>query len=197
MGHYVYVKTNKTKAGEPGHWKEAKRIEAVTTYLSTGNLTETGRLTGVPLKTMEQWKTSDWWKEMEKKIRSDEEQHLDAKLTKIIDKTLEKLVDSIENGEHIYDQRTGQIKRMPAKMRDLNNAFNTILDKRQLIRKQPTKIVEQQNTATQLQNLADQFAKFVNQKVIEPEPIHYIEGDTVIQQEDGSYAIHEKREEGL
>jgi len=151
----------------------------------------------VPLKTMEQWKTSDWWKEMEKKIRSDEEQHLDAKLTKIIDKTLEKLVDSIENGEHIYDQRTGQIKRMPAKMRDLNNAFNTILDKRQLIRKQPTKIVEQQNTATQLQNLADQFAKFVNQKVIEPEPIHYIEGDTVIQQEDGSYAIHDERKEGL
>lgn len=196
-GKLIYVKMNKTRAGQAGHWKEAKRIEAVTTYLSTGNLTETGRLTGVPLKTMEQWKTSDWWKEMEKKIRSDEEQHLDAKLTKIIDKTLEKLVDSIENGEHIYDQRTGQIKRMPAKMRDLNNAFNTILDKRQLIRKQPTKIVEQQNTATQLQNLADQFAKFVNQKVIEPEPIHYIEGDTVIQQEDGSYAIHDERKEGL
>ena len=190
-GKLVYIKMNKTKAGEPGQWKETKRIEAVTTYLSTGNLTETGRLTGVPLKTMEQWKTSDWWKEMEKKIRSDEEQHLDAKLTKIIDKTLEKLVDSIENGEHIYDQRTGQIKRMPAKMRDLNNAFNTILDKRQLIRKQPTKIVEQTNTATQLQNLADQFAKFVNQKVIEPEPIHYIADDTVIQNEDGVWEVKE------
>ena len=190
-GKLVYIKMNKTKAGEPGQWKETKRIEAVTTYLSTGNLTETGRLTGVPLKTLEQWKYSDWWKEMEKKIRSDEEQHLDAKLTKIIDKTLEKLVDSIENGEHIYDQRTGQIKRMPAKMRDLNNAFNTILDKRQLIRKQPTKIVEQTNTATQLQNLADQFAKFVNQKVIEPEPIHYIADDTVIQNEDGVWEVKE------
>lgn len=191
MGHYVYVKTNKTKAGEPGHWKEAKRIEAVTTYLSTGNLTETGRLTGVPLKTMEQWKTSDWWKEMEKKIRSDEEQHLDAKLTKIIDKTLEKLVDSIENGEHIYDQRTGQIKRMPAKMRDLNNAFNTILDKRQLIRRQPTKIVEQTNTATQLQNLADQFASFVKKTVKELPAQEFIENDTVIQNEDGVWEVKE------
>lgn len=190
-GKLIYVKMNKTKAGEPGHWKEAKRIEAVTTYLSTGNLTETGRLTGVPLKTMEQWKTSDWWKEMEKKIRSDEEQHLDAKLTKIIDKTLEKLVDSIENGEHIYDQRTGQIKRMPAKMRDLNNAFNTILDKRQLIRRQPTKIVEQTNTATQLQNLADQFASFVKKTVKELPAQEFIENDTVVQNEDGVWEVKE------
>ena len=174
-----------------GHWKESKRIEAVTTYLSTGNLTETGRMTGVPLKTLEQWKKSDWWKEMEKRIRSDEDQQMDAKLTKIIDRTLEKLVDSIENGEHIYDQRTGQVKRMPAKMRDLNNAFNTILDKRQLIRRQPTKIVEQTTTATQLQNLADQFANFVKKTVQELPDRHYINNDTVIQQEDGTYIVKE------
>ena len=191
MGRYVYVKNNKTKAGELGHWKESKRIEAITTYLSTGNLTETGRMTGVPLKTLEQWKKSDWWKEMEKRIRSDEDQQMDAKLTKIIDKTLEKLVDSIENGEHIYDQRTGQVKRMPAKMRDLNNAFNTILDKRQLIRRQPTKIIEQTTTAAQLQNLAESFAKFVQKTIAEPEAMHYIENDTVIQNEDGVYEIKE------
>ena len=197
MGKFVYIKTKKTKAGQPGHWSENKRIEAVTTYLSTGNLTESARMLGIPVKTVQQWKVSEWWKELEKQIRSEEEQELDAKLTKIIDKTLEKLVDSIENGEHIYDQRTGKIKRMPAKMRDLNNAFNTILDKRQLIRKQPTKIIEQTSTATQLQQLADSFAKFVQKKVDELPEVEYIEGETVIQQEDGSYAIHDKRQEGL
>ena len=189
MGRYVYVKSKKLTALDTGHWSEAKRIETVTTYLSTGNLNETCRLTGVPISTLDRWKAKDWWKEMEKKIRSEEEQQLDAKLTKIIDKTLEKLVDSIENGEHIYDQRTGKIKRMPAKMRDLNNAFNTILDKRQLIRKQPTKIVEQTSTATQLQNLADSFAKFVQKTIEEPAPIHFIEGETVFQNEDGTYEI--------
>ena len=190
-GKMIYVRMNKTKAGEGGHWKEAKRIEAITTYLSTGNLTETGRMTGVPLKTLEQWKKSDWWKEMEKRIRSDEDQQMDAKLTKIIDRTLEKLVDSIENGEHIYDQRTGQVKRMPAKMRDLNNAFNTILDKRQLIRRQPTKIVEQTTTATQLQNLADQFANFVKKTVQELPTQEFIENDTVIQNEEGVWEVKE------
>jgi len=197
MGKFVYIKTKKTKAGQPGHWSENKRIEAVTTYLSTGNLTESARMLGIPVKTVQQWKVSEWWKELEKQIRSEEEQQLDAKLTKIIDKTLEKLVDSIENGEHIYDQRTGKIKRMPAKMRDLNNAFNTILDKRQLIRKQPTKIVEQTSTATQLQQLADSFAKFVQKKVDDLPDMHYIEGETVIQQADGTYAIHDQRKEGL
>lgn len=197
MGKFVYVKTKKTKAGQPGHWSETKRIQTVTTYLSTGNLTETAGIMGIPYKTLQQWKASDWWKDMEKTIRSEEEHQLDAKLTKIIDKTLEKLVDSIENGEHIYDQRTGKIKRMPAKMRDLNNAFNTILDKRQLIRKQPTKIVEQTSTATQLQQLADSFAKFVQKKVDELPEVEYIEGETVIQQEDGSYALHDQRQEGL
>ena len=191
MGKFVYIKTKKTKAGQPGHWSENKRIEAVTTYLSTGNLTESARMLGIPVKTVQQWKVSEWWKELEKQIRSEEEQELDAKLTKIIDKTLEKLVDSIENGEHIYDQRTGKIKRMPAKMRDLNNAFNTILDKRQLIRRQPTKIVEQTNTATQLQNLADQFASFVKKKVDDLPDMHYIENDTVIQNEDGTWEVKE------
>jgi len=191
MGRMVYVKSNKRTTHDSGHWKESKRIEAVTTYLSTGNRLETSRLTGVPVKTLDTWKYKDWWKEMEKTIRSEEEQQLDAKLTKIIDKTLEKLVDSIENGEHIYDQRTGKIKRMPAKMRDLNNAFNTILDKRQLIRRQPTKIVEQTNTAAQLQNLATQFASFVKKTVKELPEQEYIENDTVIQNEDGVWEVKE------
>ena len=191
MGKLVYVKTKKTKAHEPGHWSETKRIQTVTTYLSTGNLTETAGIMGIPYKTLQQWKASDWWKDMEKTIRSEEELQLDAKLSKIIDKTLEKLVDSIENGEHIYDQRTGKIKRMPAKMRDLNNAFNTILDKRQLIRRQPTKIVEQTNTAAQLQNLATQFASFVKKTTQELPTQEFIEGETVIQNEDGTWEVKE------
>ena len=190
-GKFVYVKMNKTKPHQPGQWKESKRIEAVTTYLSTGSATETALICNVPVNTIKTWVKQDWWKDLEKQIRSEEEQQLDTKLSKIIDKALEKLMDNIENGEHIYDQRTGLVKRMPAKLRDINNAFNTILDKRQLIRKQPTKIVEQQSTAHQLQNLAEQFAKFVDNKVKELPERHYIDNDTVVEQEDGTYAIHD------
>lgn len=126
---------------------------------------------------------------MVQKIQSEEDQKLDAKTSKIIDRALENILDRIENGEDIYDQKTGKIKKMPAKLRDLNTAFNSLLDKRQLLRNKPTKIVEQQSTAIQLQNLAEQFAKFVEKKHDEPVDRHYIEGDTVVQNEDGTYEV--------
>lgn len=128
---------------------------------------------------------------MVQKIQSEEDQKLDAKTSKIIDKALENILDRIENGEDIYDQKTGKIKKMPAKLRDLNTAFNSLLDKRQLLRNKPTKIVEQQSTAAQLQNLAEQFAKFVEKKHDEAPDRHYIDGDTVVQNEDGVYEIKE------
>lgn len=191
MGKFVYIKNNKTKAHQLGHWKEAKRIEVVTLFLSIGSMTEVAKLTGVPYPTIEGWRRQDWWKELVEKMQAEDDQKLDAKTTKLIDKALEQLMDRIENGEHIYDQKTGKIKRMPAKLRDLNTAFNTILDKRQLLRRQPTKIVEQHSTAAQLQNLAESFAKFVQKKTEELPDRHLIEGDTVVQNEDGTYELKE------
>lgn len=190
-GKLVYVKMRKTKAGQLGHWGEAKRIEAVTLYLSTGSPIEVSRLSGVPLKTIEQWKASPWWKELVDKIQAEDDQKLDAKTSKIIDRALEGLLDRIENGEHIYDQKTGNVKRMPAKLRDLNVAFNNLLDKRQLLRCKPTKIVEQHSTAVQLQNLANSFAQFVQKKVEELPTSHMIEGVDVIQNDDGTYELKE------
>ena len=191
MGKFVYVRENKTQANQPGWWKESKRIEVVTLYLSTGSPSETSRISGVPLKTVESWMGKDWWKELIAKIRSEEDQALDAKLSKSMDRALTELMDRLENGEYIYDQKTGKVKRMPAKLRDLNIAFNNILDKRQLIRKQPTKIVEQQTTAVALQQLAESFAKFVNKTEKELPTHELIEGETVVQGEDGVYEIKE------
>lgn len=192
MGKYVYIKENKTKAYQSGHWKESKRIEAVTLFLSCGSMTETSRMTGIPLNTLESWRQrGTWWPELVKKIQDEEDQKLDSKTSKIVDKALEALMDRIENGEYVYDQKTGNAKRMPAKLRDLTSAFNTVLDKRQLLRNKPTKIIEQQSTAAQLQNLAESFAKFVQKKTEELPTQHFIEGETVVQQDDGTYVIKE------
>ena len=121
-------------------------------------------------------------------------------------------MDRIEKGDHIYDPRTGAIRQIPAKLRDVNNAFNSIMSNRQLIRKQPTKIVEQQNTAVQLANLANQFAAFVSGKPVKDNlkevTLEFIEGETVEQDDDGTYrvidnsigeddALHDQRQEGL
>ena len=102
-------------------------------------------------------------------------------------------MDRLEKGDYIYDVRTGRTRRIPVKLRDVTNTVNSVIDKRQLIRKQPTKIVEQQSTAAQLQNLAEQFTKFVKGKLNEDSVKDLvkdcIEGDNVVQLEDGSWGI--------
>lgn len=108
-----------------------------------------------------------WWKDKIQEIQKDDYDRIDTRLTKAIDKTLDEVMDRLNNGEYMFDVRTGKVKRIPAKLRDINTTFTQLLDKRQLIRKQPTKIVEQQSTAAQLQNLAEQFTKFVTGKLNE------------------------------
>lgn len=189
-GSWKYVKMPARKVAHgTGHWSEAKRIEAVTLHLSIGSLPEVSRIMGIPFKTLEQWKAKDWWKDLVLKLQQDEDATLDAKTNKIVNKALDALMDRIENGEYIYDQKTGKIKQTPAKLADLTRAFNVVLDKRQLLRGQPTKIIEQSTTATQLQNLADQFASFVK-KTTSPE-IPFIEGESVVQQPDGTWELND------
>ena len=188
----VYRKPkSKTSVKGFGHWAESKKIELLTLWMATGNLMQAAADCGVPHETAKSWRYSDWWKEKQKAIENEDYDKFDKKLTKAIDKALDSLVDRIENGETIYDPKTGGTIRMPAKLRDLNAAFNTVLDKRQVLRKQPTKIVEQQTTASQLTELAAQFAQFVNksskqEKIKDVTQEDYIEAT---EQEDGTYTV--------
>lgn len=190
MGKFVYVRENKTKPNQPGWWSDKKRLEAVTTWLALGNLRMVAAQINVPHDTLRRWRYEDWWKETEQAIRSEEAQQLDGKLSKALDKALDAVMDRIEQGEYIYDQKTGKVKRMPVKLRDVNHAFNSLIDKRQLIRNLPTTIKgESADTNAKLQQLANQFAAFTNQKVKEKVVNEYIEGETVVQQDDGTYEV--------
>lgn len=162
MGKWTYVKNKKTQPYELGHWSEKKKYEAVCLWLTGIPLTHVSVELNVPINTLRQWKISKWWQDTVKDIQSEDKQKLDAQLTKILDKTLEQMMDRLDSGEFLYDQKTGKLKRTPVKLRDATAAFNSVLDKRMLIRKEPTKIIEQASTASQLEELAKQFASFVN-----------------------------------
>ena len=214
-GRYVYVKApkrNDISQTDRGNWSEKKKNEALAFFVANGSITETSRAVQVPVSTLNKWKASDWWKDRIRDIQNEEYDKLDVKLSKALDKALDQVMNRIEHGDHIYDPRTGAIRQIPAKLRDVNNAFNSIMDKRQLIRKQPTKIVEQQSTAAQLANLANQFAAFVSGKKptdnLKDVTLEFIEGETVEQDEDGTYrvidnslgdddALYDQRETGL
>lgn len=203
MGKFVYVRspqrTNASQSKEDRpHWAKKVKDKAILLYLSSGNLSDVGRELGVPYYTLKDWKESQWWKDKVKEYQAAEYDRIDAKLSKALDVALDGVVDRMEHGENMYDPKTGKLIKVPAKLRDLNTSFNSIMTNRQLIRKQPTKIVEQNSTANQLQNLADEFRKFVTGKEKE-EPleklVEAIEGDTVLQAEDGTYYIKDTTED--
>ena len=194
MGHYVYVKEKKKLPREPGHWDKRKQLEVVTTYLATGNIAETSRLCNIPLVTVKKWKyQSDWWDKLVSEIQGGEGQKTDNKMSKVIDKALDMLMTRIEEGDFQYDQKTGRLVKVPLKARDLERVTAGLFDKRQLIRKQPTNIkVDSQNQSDRLLKLAEQFAEFAGQKKKEEKVVdEYIEGETVEQLEDGTYAVKE------
>ena len=141
-----------------------KRIEVVSQYLVLGNMKMVAAITGVRYDLIRTWKGQPWWKELEAEIRSTQNIEMDTKLTKIVDKSLDAVLDRVENGDYIYDQKSGEIRRKPAALRDVHRVSVDMLSKRELIRggadarKETTQISVQE----QLKMLAQEFAKWVD-----------------------------------
>lgn len=173
MGYFVYVKNKKktpydpkTKTGDRGHWPEAKRLEALTTYMATGSPRLTAAMTKIPEETINWWRRQPWWADRMKEIKEDENVHLDTKLTKVMDRALDAVLDRVENGEFMYDPRSGEIRRVPAKLRDVQKVAGDMIDKKQLLAKalKGKDNEKQQITADHLVQLAKEFAKFATGK---------------------------------
>ena len=148
-------------------------------------------VTGVPRQTIRIWKMQPWWNDLVKEIQQSEDQELDGKLSKIIDRSLDAVNERLTNGDFILDSKTGTIKRVPVKMRDAHRVTTDLLDKRNLLRGKPTSITERISTEDVLKNLAQQFqefTKFKNSKLIE----HTLDPDEGVED-----AVHDEWPPGL
>jgi len=167
-----------------GHWDDKKKVEAVTTWLAVGKIPLVEAVTGVPRATLRSWKTSPWWNELVHEIQNESDQELDSKLQKIVDKSLEVVLDRIEHGDFVLNSKTGEVTRIPTKLKDVHRVSVDLIDKRDLLRHRERVKVEVLVVDDYLQKLALQFANFVRKQLPKP-----IEGETI--------AIHEERQEGL
>lgn len=177
-------------------WPKEKKLQVVTQYLALGNMKLVAATTGVDYGLIRQWKMQPWWKEFEREIRATENIALDSNLTKIVDKSLETVADRLENGDFIFDNKTGQIKRKPVNMKDAAKVSVDLLTKRELLRGNATNRSEAAviPMADQLKALADAFAR-MSQGL---PPAEIIDVETVeINSGDIDDALHEEWEEGL
>lgn len=159
---------SKNSLGKKQHWhSDAKRIEAVTTYLVLGKANLVGAAIGVPEGTIRQWKTQPWWKELEFQIQTESDQELDHKLSNRIEKALDLVNDRLDNGDFQYDPIKGQFIRRPVGARDGWKIASEMIDKRWIIRKLPKEQSSQEAVGDILKGLANEFADMAKKRLKE------------------------------
>ena len=145
-------------------WSQNQKLQAVSTYLMLGNMAETAVVTGIPLQTLKVWKTTDWFKEFSLQLKTEDVQQLDSNLKRIIDKSLKAVEDRIDLGDAQYDQKTGEIVRIPVKAHVALKISTDLIDKRIKLDEQPQKQQMEVTINDRLLKLSEEFAKFAKNK---------------------------------
>lgn len=167
-------------------WPESKKIEAATLYAATGSIPRTSSLAKVPLQTLRNWISEDWFLQIMNRVKREEGVAMDRKFTKIVDKALDKIEERIDTGDYVYDMKRGVAAPIPMSGRDLTLVTGTLFDKRQLIRGDATKITTAVNSEEHLKKLAQDFIKFVADKRLAKREI-VIEGEVYDSEEDSGW----------
>lgn len=154
----------RTKANPLGWFSDKQKLEAVKTYMLTGNHLMTCRIIGVSDVVLYNWRKSEWWKNAVQEIQSQEHFQLNTRLKSIIEKTFDAVEDRLENGEWIYDQKTGELRRKPVAMKDAHKVTIDLLNKQAELQKQKQQVVDQEHEEDRLLKLAEKFAEMVVNK---------------------------------
>jgi len=142
------------------HWSPEKRAQVVTAYIALGNSELVEAITKVPAGTVRKWKTEDWWKELEGILREEEHFTLDSRLRKVVEKSLDLVMDRLDNGDFYFDQKTGKVERKPVNLRDVHKVSAETIDRRALLAKFSSKAMDKPSLEEHVKKLAEEFAKF-------------------------------------
>jgi len=171
-----------TKEGK--WWSDSQKIEAVKTFLMTGNVAMTARILKIPEFTLRKWTKSVWWHEILDDLKQEEELVLSARLKKIVDKSFDVIEDRLENGDFVYDQKSGQMRRKQVAMRDAHKVAIDLVDKREkLLGKNGVKVSEEA-VADKLLKLAEKFAELAGAKKLETNTIDTTVEEAVVKDQD-------------
>lgn len=154
-------------------WSEKKRIEVATAHAMglTAPLIEAA--TGVPAQTIRHWRMADWFRDLVDEIRREDDNTVDAKLTNIVSKSMDVIIDRLENGDFMFNSADQTFVRKPLAARDVSRIADTMFDKRNLLRGKPTSISgKQEQISDRLLKLANEFERFVAAKTIDGEVIN-------------------------
>lgn len=166
------------KFSNPNYYNLEQKTDACALYCVYGDVDQVSEMTGIPPKAIREWKDEPWWAEIQRKVFVEQNEKLVGRINGVLDKSLEHLVDRIDNGDYLWDVRKSKLVRKPVDTKVLANVVNTLVTRRQLIRGEPTSISANIGVDDRLKLLAAQFEKFANAKEVEHVPIVIENGST-------------------
>jgi hypothetical protein len=119
---------------------------------------------------------------------------LSARLKNLVEASLVAVTDRLENGDFMYDQKTGQMIRKPVNIRDAHKVATDLMEKRTMLDKAVAPAQEQTQDVDRLEQLAEKFASFVLKKT-EQAPVIVEVTDVIYKEND--HALHDERSQGL
>ena len=153
---------SKNSRFKKAHWSQNQKLQAVSTYLMLGNMSQTAIVTGIPLQTLKIWKYTDWFKEYCLQLQSEDVQQMDSNLKRVVDKALKTVEDRLDLGDAQFDQKTGEIVRIPVKAHVALKISTELMTKQQKLRDTPVKEEIERTIDDRLIKLSEEFAKFAN-----------------------------------
>jgi hypothetical protein len=157
-----------------------QKLSVVAIYALTGNLEQCHKQTGINYATIKDWHTrSTWWEEAMLNVRKHMQDELDGKLTGVINRATDEIVDRLDNGDEVLD-KNGNTRRKKLSARDLTMVLAILFDKRALIRGDPTTRTEKVSSEETLNKMLSKFedlAKKMNANVINAQPQYKIDND--------------------
>lgn len=171
--HASKNRTEGKATGKIGWYSDKTKMDVACTFAVVGNSRRVSELTGVNEATIRTWKTTQWWNEIQARIIKEQDEELDTKLTKLVDKAVAEVNDRLEHGDYVYNAKEDKLVRKPVGAKDLAVVTAITIDKRQLMRGQPTSRVEKVSQDEQLKLLAAEFRKMAIAKDITAE-VEYI-----------------------
>lgn len=184
----VSAETNK-------RWSDTQKLEAATTYLMLGSIALTAATLKIPEVTIHSWKRSEWWQEIIKDIRSQENITLSNKLKKLVEKSFTIVEDRLDKGDYQYDQKTGKLVRKPVALKDAHRVTMDMLDRQQALTFTENVTIAEENVMSRLEKLAKDFESFADKQ--KERPVVQVTDVVFVNEQGDDDAIHEEREEGL
>lgn len=149
------------------HWSDSQKVEAVKTYLILGSVTLTAGALKIPRETLKYWRTMQWWREIEADLKTEDELQMSSRLKKIVAKSLDLVEDRLEHGNFVFDQKTGDIRRIPVPLKDVQATAIAAITQRDVIATRNYEKLNDGQIENKLEKLAERFAELAAKKIVQ------------------------------